>query len=55
MSDPSSINSDPTIATDLTGFDGPTLVNDLNRLLQTPNHAHRHEAVFQPSRNGSDS
>lgn len=34
MSDPSSINSDPTIATDLTGFDGPTLVNDLNRLLR---------------------
>lgn len=34
MSDSSSINSDPTIATDLTGFDGPTLVNDLNRLLR---------------------
>jgi uncharacterized protein (DUF169 family) len=34
MSDPSSTNSDPTITTDLTVFDGPTLVSDLNRLLR---------------------
>ena len=34
MSEAPNQHSDSTIATDLTGFDGPTLVNDLNRLLR---------------------